>query len=61
MMCIKHNRWFRIGEGCPFCKEERKQLINRICADELESVKLECEIRELEDENERLMKKYGLS
>ncbi len=40
MMCIKHNRWFRVGEKCSFCVEQQREL--------------EREIFKLERENEQI-------
>lgn len=27
MMCLKHNRWYRVGENCQFCVAEMKERI----------------------------------
>lgn len=49
MMCYKHNRWFRVGERCPFCEAERK-------IRQEEMFRLDLEIEELEKENMELEK-----
>lgn len=37
MMCNKYNRWFRVGEGCPFCKIEQMKLDFAVFAAEREN------------------------